>query len=226
MKAETKAKVTADLATGFLKDLSQEIHGFQLQKTMKETSDILELYRYTLPAAQKGASLYYHEETHEYKLRVQIGLTQFCQIDCIAATPEKFAALLQAHLQDVLTSLVSFDLDKVSGIVRDKGIATWEYGKKLPTSLEGFSLFIRPEEPQKITNGSYIILDYSDFLLQSNFAIYYNIFRDEFFGEAKIHGVPSITYQFDANTLEELEFKLDNHLATFLHDIRQQAEQK
>ena len=113
--------------------------------------------------------------------------------------------------------------ETISSIVCKKKIMEWEYGKSLPTELEGFELFIAPEKPLKITNGSYIILDYSDFSIASNFVIYYNIFRDEFFGEGRVHGIPEINYLFDSHDLAGLATKLEHHLAARLQDIRQKA---
>ena len=54
-------------------------------------------------------------------------------------------------------------------------------------------------------NGSYIIFDYSDFALESNFIIYYNEFRSEFYGEARIKNIPEMNYTFDSDSLLELE---------------------
>ncbi len=98
---------------------------------------------------------------------------------------------------------------------------TWEYIKSLPLEIDGFKLFISPDKPVKVINGSYIIIDYCDFANESNFIIYYNVFRDEFFGEAKIHRIPEVTYEYDSSELNDLKQKLEEKLAKTLHDIRQ-----
>ena len=76
----------------------------------------------------------------------------------------------------------------------------------------------------EITNGSYIIIDYSDFALESNFIVSYNIFRDEFFGEARIHRIPDVSYAFDARELDELAQKLEQRLPARLREIRSRAD--
>ena len=53
------------------------------------------------------------------------------------------------------------------------------------------------------------------FAAQSNFIIYYNVFRDEFFGEAKIHRIPEITYEFDSSELKDLRLKLEEKLGKY-----------
>ena len=181
------------------------------------------MFSYENNAMHRAASAYYHEETKEYKLSVQIGLTNFCRIEFIAPNIAAFEKRLDEQLRKLLVELVTFDPKTISSIVCKKKIMEWEYGRSLPAELEGFELFIAPEKPLKITNGSYIILDYSDFSIASNFVIYYNIFRDEFFGEGRVHGIPEINYLFDSHDLAGLATKLEHHLASRLKDIREKA---
>ena len=107
--------------------------------------------------------------------------------------------------------------------VRDKEIMTWDAAQRLPQELEGFQLFVRPDKPAKITNGSYIIIDYVDFTYASSFTAYYNIFRDEFFAEARIWNIPDVTYDFDSHELPELERLLHEKLVPRLQEIRRRA---
>ena len=85
------------------------------------------------------------------------------------------------------------------------------------------SMFITPEAPVRVLNGSYIVFDYSDFALKSNFIIYYNEFRCEFFGEARILNIPEMNYVFDSKSLPELEEKLKAHLTDRLQEIRRRS---
>ena len=55
-------------------------------------------------------------------------------------------------------------------------------------------------------------MDYVDFSLESSFTLYYNIYRDEFFAEARIWNIPDVNYDFDSNELPELEEKLHQRL--------------
>lgn len=94
----------------------------------------------------------------------------------------------------------------------------------MPETLEGYQLFIKPQQPVKINNGSYIIIDYVDFTHASDVTIYYNMYRDEFFGEARIHSIPDVTYDFDSNELVELQEKLEKHLVPRMREARQAAD--
>ena len=108
---------------------------------------------------------------------------------------------------------------KPNDFLREKKIDTWTYGKNLPATLEGFELFIKPTAPVEVTNGSFIIINYADFAINSDFILYYNIYSDEFSGETRINGAPHVSYAFDAKTLKELETKLKENLAAELITI-------
>ena len=58
----------------------------------------------------------------------------------------------------------------------------------------------------------------------SDVTIYYNMYRDEFFGEARIHSIPDVTYDFDSNELVELQEKLEKHLVPRMREARQAAD--
>ena len=53
--------------------------------------------------------------------------------------------------------------------------------------------------------------------------IYYNEFRCEFFGEARIKNIPEMNDVFDSRSIPELEEKLHEHLVERLREIRQRS---
>ena len=78
----------------------------------------------------------------------------------------------------------------------------------------------------KVINGSYLILDYSDLVAQTSLVLYYNVYRDEFFGELRVQGLPELVSDFDAKTLTELEQKLEKRLTPVLEALRQRLEKE
>lgn len=227
MKEETIEKVCQELAGWtYLEELPVSWHGFTLQKIGKPAGDCYDIFTYKSEALHKSATAYFHEETHEYKLRIKIGLIELCRIEFITADFSVFEALLTEQLEPLLCELEHFDPASVSSIVREKDILTWKAGSELPETLEGFSLFIRPAYPVKINNGSYIIIDYVDFSLESSVTVYFNIYRDEFFSEARIWNIPDVNYDFDSNTLPELEERLQTYLVPRLKEVRMRAEKE
>ena len=227
MKDETIEKVNAEIADWqYLKELPEKWHDFRLDRNTKISKDSYDLYRYVNEELHKSATIYFHEETHEYKVRLKIGLIEFCRIEFITANIEVFEKLLKNQFEQVLMDMVEFNPKSLSSIVLDKKITTWETGNKLPETVKGFHLFISPAQPVKINNGSYIVIDYVDFSLESSFTVYYNIYRDEFFAEARIWNIPDVNYDFDSNELSELEAKMHQHFIPRLIDIRTRAEKE
>ena len=225
MKDATRERVERDMeGWAYLAELPEELHGFRLERRMEACGDVYELYRYVDPKRHRSIAAYFHEETKEYKVRVGIGLIEFCRMEFITGSIESFDRLLREQFDALARWMSEFHAEKLGSILRATHILEWAYGSRLPESLEGFELFICPAEPVEITNGSYVIIDYSDFGLESSLSIYYNMFRDEFFGEARIRRIPDVSYLFDSKTLEELEARLEEHLSSRLREIRQRAE--
>lgn len=227
MKNEVKEKIDQELASWeYMRNLPQEWHGFTLNTQRVIEDDVYDFYRYENAALHRSLIAYYHAETREFKLRERVGLLEFCLIECIADNLAEYEALLKEKMEYFLLRLCRFEPETVSTLVEAAHITTWDYATLLPRELEGFSLFIQPSQPLRITNGSYIIVDYEDFAANSNFIIYYNVFRDDFFGEARVDGVPEICYEFDATNLAELEKRLSAHLLVRLRTIREGAGKK
>lgn len=227
MKEETIAKVKEETDNwAYMQNLPASWHGFTLDRGVHIEKDMYDLYRYYNDAEHKSVTIYFHEETHEYKVRLKIGLIEFCRIEFITAKLTVFEDLLIKQFEQVLMDMESFNINSISSIVIDKGIMEWEDAKDLPANAEGFLLFIRPQEPVKINNGSYIVIDYVDFALESSFTVYYNIYRDEFFAEARIWNIPDVNYDFDSADLAELKEKLQAKMLPRLKQVRNLAEQE
>lgn len=222
---EAIEKIEAALADcSLFESLPKECHGFQYRAIRQPIDDRYDLFRYENPTAHRSATAYYHEETHEYKLRVCVGFIEFCRIEYITGSLALFEKKIEKDLGQLLKDMVEFNPHTISSLILKKGICDWEFAKRLPPSLEGYELFITPQQPVKINNGSYIIIDYVDFSHGSDVTIYYNMYRDEFFGEARVHSIPDVTYDFDSNELNELEEKLERYLVPRLQQARTAAE--
>lgn len=204
--------------------LPQEMHGFRLQHDRQVEGDVYRIFCYENVLRHRKVTVYYHAETKEYKLKTAIGLTEFCDVNFISPNLAQMEAILQERLEETIRDLAFFRQEKLDSIVIDKKILEWAYVNRLPENVEGFSLFISPKEPVRIINGSYIVLDYCDFTNASNFIIYYNVYRDEFFGEARIRMIPEMNYVFDSKELDELEEKMELYFVKRLKEIRAKLE--
>ena len=221
MNDDFKNKLTARVEEfHFAENLPAELEGFTIKKIFAPDEDKFIFFTYADEKIHCALTTYFHEETSEFKVRQRIGLTEFCLTNFFTEDFKTFQSLLDAELADVLKNLRGFRDKSIDNFQREKKIDTWTYGKNLPATLEGFELFISPAAPVEVTNGSFIIINYADFSINSDFVLYYNIYSDEFSGELRLDGAPHVSYAFDAKTLKDLETKLKENLTTELLAIR------
>ncbi len=197
--------------------LPQKISDFELEKIFAEDDDKFFYFGYNDKKNHRAIKSYFHEETSEFKVRVKIGLNEFCLTEFFTMKFEKFVELLQEKLPQVIKN---FDAEILDPIIDKINFGAWEFGKNLPKNLEGFELFISPQKIFRYTNGSYILINYSDFENLNDLTIYYNVYVDNFTGEARIKNSSQVIYSFDAENLQELETKLQENLSTELAKIK------
>ena len=224
MKDEIANKLAAKVAElHFAENLPDDIDGFTVKKIFAADEDKFIFFTCTDEKNHCALTTYFHTETNEFKVRQRIGFTEFCLTKFFTEDFAHFKELIDAEVVDVLKNLHNLRRGKLNNFLREKKIDTWDFGIQLPATLEGFELFIAPAAPVEVTNGSFVVINYADFALGSDFVLYFNIYADEFSGEARINGAPHVTYDFDAKTLPELEIKLEKNLSDKLRKIRQMS---
>lgn len=216
MKEELKNKIAALK----FENLPDELEGFAVKKIFAEADDKFIFFSCDDDENHCGLTIYFHEETAEFKVREKIGLTEFCLTKFFTEDFAHFKELIDSELVDVLKNLRGVRKKNPNRFLHEKKIDTWSYGKNLPATLEGFELFISPAAPVEVTNGSFVVINYADFSANSDFVLYYNVYTDDFSGERRVNGAPQVTYAFDAKTLDELEDKLKKNLVDELLSIR------
>lgn len=216
-------KVIAEIQEwNFLKTLPAQMHGFQLINELMQCGAQYRIFTYQNSVQHRSFSVLYDSATKDFLVRVVVGLTEYCDIAFITPQLERFEQLLTMNMEKNLLNLACYNKQCLDSIITAKKVAEWDYASELPQEIAGFQLFIRPQEPLKVLNGSYIILDYSDFVAESHLILYYNIYRDEFFGEMRIHRTPKMAGIFDSRELTELAEKLKTHLRSTLEEMRLQ----
>ena len=219
MKDDLKNKIIAEVeAANFFSDLPTEIDGFKFQKIFSDSGDKFNYFSYENSAKHKSVTAYFHEETFEYKMRVKIGLNEFCLTKFFTSDFKIFQSLLREELESVIKNLN--DTNEKNSLIGAKNFGEWKYGQSLKKNIEGFELFISPAHPTKYTNGSYIILNYSNFDIPADLVLYYNIYTDDFSGEFSLKGVPHVSYLFDAKNLDELAERLEKNLVAELQRLK------
>lgn len=203
----------------YLQVLDKKIQNFDLKILKEEIDDKFYIFKYENLDNHKEILLYFHEETKEYKIKVQIGFNDFCLVEYISESLEKLEEKLKKNLNNIIDLYNGNSPVKYSHSIVETGIFQWDFEKILPHEYKDFILYISPKNPLKTINGSYIIVDYSDFKGKTNFVIYYNILREEFSAEFKFNNVPEITYDFDANNINDLANALKLKLLNTLDEI-------
>lgn len=223
---EGQKKITETLQSWkFMRTLPRELHGFSLQIGGEHSGAVEPIFTYYHPGQQRRLTVLYDGATEDFAVRIAVGLTEYIDPDFIAPDLPTLERLLDARLSDTLAGLVHFQPKRLGSIFNAKKIVSWPVARQLPREYAGFTLFINPAAPVKVLNGSFIIIDYSDFAAASNFVVYYNILRDEFFGERRLARRPELLTTFDAKTLPELAQRLKDNLAPTLEDLRRRVAQ-
>lgn len=226
MAEEFTEKMDAALAEwAMLDELPAEIEGFVLSRERQVSESQYDFFRYDQAAEHRAVVGFYDAPTALYKLRVEIGVVRFALPAFIYADLTVFGCELQRNLPRVMAEMHTDALQKQELLPVRESIAAWEYGQELPEQLEGFALFVRPSAPAELTNGSFLIIDYVDFARGNDVGIYYNCYRNEFFGEYHVNNMPYVSYSFDAASLEELEERLKQYLVPYLRRATTEWEQ-
>ena len=202
----------------YYRHLPEELQGFRLERRLEQTEGKLFLFGYHYPQIHRSVYALYDSATKEFMLHRVIGLFTFCDIQYISTNLAAFEQILKEWLSRTLEELTVFNKTQLGSPFIAKNILDRNF--MLPEQLCGFELFIRPDRPLKIINGSFIIIDYSDFAAESSLTVYYNIYRDEFFSERRIHRLPQIVTDFDSRTVDDLAEKLSIRLQPALSDLR------
>ncbi|MBR6012663.1 MAG: hypothetical protein IK062_02640 [Selenomonadaceae bacterium] len=220
MKIDFKNKITEELqGTNFFDNLPAEIHDFTFRKVFEEDLDKFIYFSYENIKTHRGLTAYFHEETQEYKVKVNIGFNEFCLTEFFSENLTDYCKKISDKLENFLENF-SKGQSKLNPLMRSKRFLEWNYGKNLPENIAGFELFISPKNPVEFTNGSCIVINYSDFETESDFTIFYNIYTRDFSTEYTEKHVPHISYLFDSENLKELEQKLSQNLSAELSRIR------
>ena len=218
MTDERIGKLTAQATElHFAENLPDEIDGFATKKIFATVDDKFIFFTCTDERIHCAATVYFHDETAEFKVSQRIGLTEFCLTNFFTEDFAAFQKLIDAELADVLKNLRNVRDKPINRFLREKNIDTWTFD--FPATLEGFELFISPDKPVEVTNGSFVLVNYADFAAGSDFVLYYNIYGDVFSAESRIKGASHVSYAFETTELDDLTDKLRENLAAELRKI-------
>jgi len=200
----------------FPKQLTATMLNFNLNLSSYNQGTRTILFTYDSPEKRRRFIAFYDEATQDFMVRIVVGLTEYNDVSYIVNNMGAFEKLLKERMEETLHELAVFEAHHLESVCLHTNILSWEYGRALPKNIGRFELFIDPEHPIKVINGSYIVIDYSCFAEETNLLVYYNIYRDEYFGEIRLRQIPELTFELDAKTLKDLQEKLELRLQPIL----------
>ena len=180
-----------------LAQLPQELEGFKLQPGTGIKGQILNIAAYVNEAMHCRLDITYTSETFDYVPVKTVGLHTFRDERYFCRDRERFGQMLLTQLPELIRNVDRKTLHKMPFEAVELGFEKWEFWRSLPRELEGYELFITPDNPLPYINGSFIFLDYTDFAGGNQIYFSYNIFRDELFAEMRSHNLPLTTESFD-----------------------------
>ncbi len=161
----------------------------------------------------------YDKEVGDYMVRIMVPLVDFVDIAFVRESLASFMDNLKANYK---ASIIKRFLEPQEGFVyeyKKKGIPQWNYTEVLPQTVEGYHLDVTPLTALDMINGSYVIATYIKDNEETGVVLFYNTFRDEFFGETRQQGYPGITHDLDATTIDKFEQAIRNHLQDVLQSL-------
>lgn len=207
----------------FLKQLPQEIDGFQLLAGTGLKGQILNIAAYVNDAMHCRLDLTYTTETFDYIPVKTIGLHTFRDERYFCRDRDRFAEQMLEHLPDLIAIVDRNHHHEMGWEAKNAGFPTWEGWKKLPKRIGNYELFITPDNPVEYINGSMLFLDYTNFATGDQIVFMYNSFRDEIFAEFKCKYFPLTTDEFNAKNLDELDILLEEKLEKNLLKLSQES---
>lgn len=198
----------------YLKTLPQTIKSFELTVALSESADEFLLAYYYHQELFIQIKIAYSFTTKDFLIKEKIGLNEFVNMKYISPNQELFIDTLRDNLDKIIRSYQELNTNV---ILEQKGIFAWQHN--LPAHIDSFRLIINPTRPIPYLNGSSILIDYTDFELNSQLIIYYNEFRDEFFADIRHKNELKTCNIFNCTKLEELQEILKEKLTSTLQDL-------
>lgn len=160
----------------------------------------------------------YDEETADYMVKMDLHMITLTEIECITGDLEEFKRLVKLLTPEAIEKEL-IHREKVSILVEGKGFMVWDYEELLPERLGHYVRVIAPKMPLLGLNGSYIIAAYECEEKDTGILFFYNMYRDEYYGELRAKGIPGIIHQYDARSIEALEAAIEKHLMKDLKEL-------
>lgn len=201
-----------------LNSLEPKIGDYSLKILQKKVDKKYYIFQYVNESGFSWTALY-DDELKDFTVYIETGLQIFNEISFIKPDGEDFwKNLLKRYKMSIDKHLVNPQKSFVYAY-RKKGIDKWDYTNVLPEKIGDYIRTITPDKGIKGINGTYNIIEYKHLKECKGIAIFYNVYRNEFFAEMFNNGVAIVTHAFDSINFKELENSLINELEKELNSL-------
>lgn len=226
--SEKVAKAREERRNQFLswnieEELPKEIGQYKLKRFDRQDNRIYYAFGWV---GQENAWIIYvlfDEETMDYMVKMDLSLFTLSEIELITGDFDAF----KRNVRELTPHAIEKELierEKVSVLVQDKGFMNWDYEEYLPKVLGQYKRVIEPKRPILGLNGSYIIGAYECKEKETGILFFYNMYREEYYGELRAKGIPGIVHQYDAKNIDDFEKVLRANLENDLSHLYENPE--
>lgn len=200
--------------------LPESVGAFRLvvDKELDQEANLVRYFHYKNDLGWRWDAVY-DQEVQDYTVRITMPLFEFVDITFGRDNFEEFWVCLQERAVQELTRLLVEPSQNFCLEYKDAGIADWDFSQVMPEEVCGFVRDIDPKHGVRMINGSYIIGEYRKMDDRSGLLLFFNMLRQEFFAELRIHNYPVINHDLDASNIEGLEAALKEQLVPILEDL-------
>lgn len=198
--------------------LPEQIESFKLVIDTKQVDNTFLFFHYENELGWRWQALY-DKEVDDYTVHVIMPLFYFVDISFIRTSWDEFLKGLQERAVEALRKRLIAQHELFTYEYKKTKILEWDFSEVLPAKINDFVLDINPKNAISMINGSFIIGEYRLMDAPSGLLFFYNVLREEFFAELRIHNVPEISHHFDGRTVQEFEATVVKHLQSELDDI-------
>lgn len=200
------------------KELPQNIGEFRLKRI--DVQEDRKYYAFSYIGEKTGweVKALFDEETMDFMIKADFRLFVISQIEMISGDFDSFKIIIKNMLPEFIRKEM-IERNKVSVLVKNKGFIDWDYSKALPETIHEYKRVIAPDMPVLGLNGSYIIAAYECKKNNSGILFFYNMYRNEFYGEMRLGGIPKIIHKYDAPAIKAFEQKVIKNLVKDLESL-------
>ena len=205
--------------------LPHQVGDFTLQAAFDDSpapkdADSTEIFAYVNTGKGWSVRAVYNNGSGDFSVRTNLGMLEFSLIEFITDDFNAFRSMVERRLPRIMEAHYVHCEKDFSVILKRKGVAEGDWDSLLPEQYAGFTRTVSPSEAVRIINGSYMVLAYYDAATCSGLSLMYNILRDDFFAERRIHNFPNLVHDFDGASVEGLRSALADRLRPVLDEIR------